>query len=648
MPISQINPDGTVRIYNTKTGETKDVASSDLASYNPALVGDYQKKLQEQQTISGAATNIQTYGGDIPMATDATSVAVANKLRESGYTPATAAEKKVELAKAQAKPKVESLVTAMENLKSRAKDVTMTDSILSKVTGGNLGTDAATFEQSKKLIAQYLAKLVENNRLSDADRQFYQKEIANISAVGFQGSIEKKIDNLKQELITLAGYNPEEFGQKKNEVTPQEPSGNILDNAKKDVNNLIQGATQLPRIAGEIAQDPKVIQGVASGQMPMVMTGIGQNKQVQDMLKGTAQEYGELAKDPIGHAIEHPVNTALDVMPLVGGAKSVVGGTKNAVSKVSGATKSSTVLPDIGVNAFSSNFTIPSKLAPRIKIDEVAKTMIEHGHSGDLNKLAEVTQKVTGQNGIFPKLNRDALALVKEPIPFDGAITTGGKLLDDIPELSTKQVAGHKKIIRDIIKPGDELGKSDAFSTFDAIQELEKRGYQYKNSSTKLTPNLVNEKIGDAYIQAADELKTLIDNNQSANNIVDALKTPENIVAIQQISPKLAEEFMAAKSMRDLRKIQSPYVRLKQAIDLTQDASRTPFSQMSNKVAASIGAGGGAILGSVVPGVGTLAGGVLGGMAGPFIAPIIERAMPAVTTKAAQVLNRGQQLPPIK
>lgn len=63
MPISQILPDGNVRIYNSKTGEVKDVAPNDLASYSPRLVGEYQELLAESEAgVSGTsevATNLR-------------------------------------------------------------------------------------------------------------------------------------------------------------------------------------------------------------------------------------------------------------------------------------------------------------------------------------------------------------------------------------------------------------------------------------------------------------------------------------------------------------------------------------------------------------------------------------------------------------
>lgn len=55
MPIQQILPDGRVRIKNSTTGETKDVAPVELGKYNPALIDQYQSMVktptpQTQQT----------------------------------------------------------------------------------------------------------------------------------------------------------------------------------------------------------------------------------------------------------------------------------------------------------------------------------------------------------------------------------------------------------------------------------------------------------------------------------------------------------------------------------------------------------------------------------------------------------------------
>lgn len=47
MPIARINPDGTVKIYNSKTKEMKDVPPEQLGAYNPKLIADYEAMVKE-------------------------------------------------------------------------------------------------------------------------------------------------------------------------------------------------------------------------------------------------------------------------------------------------------------------------------------------------------------------------------------------------------------------------------------------------------------------------------------------------------------------------------------------------------------------------------------------------------------------------
>lgn len=94
MPINQILPDGRVRIVNSKTGQTKDVAPEELGSYNPRLVTDYQEALQRKQSIENAAKAVS--GGQLKIADIPTEqrTDVATSLSEMGYVPPEAAAEK--------------------------------------------------------------------------------------------------------------------------------------------------------------------------------------------------------------------------------------------------------------------------------------------------------------------------------------------------------------------------------------------------------------------------------------------------------------------------------------------------------------------------------------------------------------------------
>lgn len=292
----------------------------------------------------------------------------------------------------------------------------------------------------------------------------------------------------------------------------------------------------------------------------------------------------------------------------------------------------------VGESLFSSNFTIPAKLAKRIGIKDVSKKMIENGHVGGIDTLNEIAGKVTGRDGIFPAINRQALGMVDTPIPFDDAVDFGKKALLDIPELKANPsvLEAHMNTIQELIKPTGDIGKTSAENAFDAIQELEKRGYQYINKSTYLTPDLVSEKTGKAYLEAADQLKSLIDKAYGSTNILETLKTPENVAKITEISPKLAEEFLQAKTMADLRRIQSPYVRLNQAIELTKGASRTAFSKMGAAISAGMGTAAGAIMGKNP--MSAASGAIIGGSLTPVVTPILEEIMPPITTRLGKSL----------
>mgnify|MGYP001569842618 CR=1 FL=1 len=76
MPISRINPDGTVKIYNKKTKEIKDVAPEELAKFNPALENDYQVLLSLKE---GKTSLSDLPAEQKPLFTGA--------LQASGFTP---------------------------------------------------------------------------------------------------------------------------------------------------------------------------------------------------------------------------------------------------------------------------------------------------------------------------------------------------------------------------------------------------------------------------------------------------------------------------------------------------------------------------------------------------------------------------------
>jgi hypothetical protein len=108
---------------------------------------------------------------------------------------------------------------------------------------------------------------------------------------------------------------------------PQKPS--FMQNVGSDVKNIWEGVKSIPKYLYNKATDPSNI-----GQHPMKpVLSIG-----KDLVKGTVQEYNELAGRPFeggdfvkrasDRAYEKPVTTALDLLPGVGFLKKLKGASK--------------------------------------------------------------------------------------------------------------------------------------------------------------------------------------------------------------------------------------------------------------------------------------------------------------------------------
>jgi hypothetical protein len=264
---------------------------------------------------------------------------------------------------------------------------------------------------------------------------------------------------------------------------------------------------------------------------------------------------------------------------------------------------------------FAKAFTVPTKLAPRLKPVDTADEILKHGFGAkSLDDLRSISAGVTGQNGILTKTVRDAIGKIPKEVRTDEVITSVKNLLDEIPDLTDVE---YKKIMNTVINaqtPGKLPGTMNPLDAFDNIKKLEDSAYQYINSSTYLTKNLKNEKIGRALLGGADELKMQLDSAVKGFGIVDTLKTPELMKQLQEISPRLAQQVVDAKDVADLRKIQAPFVRLGQMINLTDEAAQSVGGGFASGL-------GGRATGGIIGGA-TL--GPLGALGGVFASPLLE------------------------
>jgi len=181
-----------------------------------------------------------------------------------------------------------------------------------------------------------------------------------------------------------------------------------------------------------------------------------------------------------------------------------------------------------------------------------------------------------------------------------------------------------------------DINKISPTTAIDRIRDFEAQGHNLQNvGDNPYNPQIALQQKGAAYLAAAEELKKQLNKFSVSPDAVEALKTPENIAAFEKISPRLAQQFKDAKSLNDLRAFQSRYVTLMQAIDMTENASQSPFVQLAKSLGTRLGGGvtGGAF--------GGIPGAVIGTIVGPTLEGAIEARLPQIQSKISQFINKA-------
>lgn len=387
---------------------------------------------------------------------------------------------------------------------------------------------------------------------------------------------------------------------------PQQPKQSFFER----FNLLPAGLGTLGAVGGAVAGPPGIIAGGAAG------AGLGEF--IEQLITGKTNIKGIAAETAFGGA----------------------GGVLGRVLGV-GARAAKAVAPEpvkkglqIAARVFTKAFTIPTKLAGRLKPIDTSEELLKHGLGGkDLGFMKRFAEQVTGREGILPRVVRDIVAKVGKDIPLPAIITPAKTVLGRSALITPSQQKTIFQAIAKTITPGKAPNTLNPMDALDSIKELEKVGFQYINSSTKLSPNIINEQIGKAYLASSDAIKEVLERSIQGADLVALSKTPQLLAQLKQISPRLADQFNKAKTLADVRAVQAPFVRLSQMVDITEEAAQS--------VGAGLGAGFGA---RTLGGVGGFAvGGPVGAAAGIASAPFIEGVEGAIraplTTGAGRLFS---------
>jgi len=230
---------------------------------------------------------------------------------------------------------------------------------------------------------------------------------------------------------------------------------------------------------------------------------------------------------------------------------------------------------------FAQQFEVRSKIAERLKPWEVSDTLAnKYGIAPDeLSNLKQTADSITGKDGILNKQVRDSIAKVPEEIDVGEVPTVVKNLLDNAYDMTEADKALITRKVNAIIKPGKRIGYTNPLDAFDATKSLEKEGYNLLGKSTALSPNPRYEEMGGIFLDAADEIKTSLSNTVDKYNAVSLTKSKAVYDSLAKISQPLADEYMNAIKIGDLRAMQEPFVKLGKMVDETRLAQNTAFSK---------------------------------------------------------------------
>ena len=129
---------------------------------------------------------------------------------------------------AQSEEKASNIVTNIDKLSEIRKSMSGTERAAALVPGGvkvgKLGSPSlADWDVTKGLISQSLAKLVEKNRLSDADRKFYLSLISNPASS--DKAFKAGMDSLKSSMVELLGAEDGKKPKQKKAPIEDDPLG---------------------------------------------------------------------------------------------------------------------------------------------------------------------------------------------------------------------------------------------------------------------------------------------------------------------------------------------------------------------------------------------------------------------------------------
>lgn len=249
MPISRINPDGTVKIFNSNTGETRDVKPEELAQYNPKMVPQYQSMLQEHQAGQANEQAMMQLGqkGMIDPAEIAKSdPQIALKLAEQGgFKPKPSAEEEKKLGKFKdIESNLDVLLENLNEVDSRGPVGGGLSEFMAKMTKGASNADVSDYEALRKSMIGPLARAISGEVGVMTDQDISRAEGLLPKVSDDPRLAEKKVANLRKLIGNQTGNTP----------APTAVGNTVADQAAQQSPGSVMASEGQPGMAVQVAQ----------------------------------------------------------------------------------------------------------------------------------------------------------------------------------------------------------------------------------------------------------------------------------------------------------------------------------------------------------------------------------------------------------
>lgn len=288
---------------------------------------------------------------------------------------------------------------------------------------------------------------------------------------------------------------------------------------------------------------------------------------------------------------------------------------------------------------YAQTFTVPRRLASSVKPEQTAKELMDYGIGGSLDKIDDTSRQVLGTLG---KHFDNAVSGVNGQVKVGELTGVAKDALKGVNATKSAKQALFDRIT-DIGSNGKLPGYANPSEIIEKARELEGRGFNYINAGEGgLVKNPDTADLGRAYVQVAKEMEDHLFGAMGKSDSLKAVQTPEAQTALNKLAKGLGDKFTSAKSPEEVRSLMAPFVRAKNAVQLTRDESQAAGTTALSSLSSRLGAGGGGALlgGSVVPGVGHAVGAVGGFLGAPLLRGIDETARAPLSTGGGRLLSK--------